>query len=74
MPPGYKGTSHDQDYRLENKQKKLLKEMKFPQIYESEKLAIKKVNLDVLRPWINEEIEKILGFEGMICGAGKMAL
>ena len=65
MSQGYRGTSHENDFRLKDKQKKLLREMKFPAIYEAEKLLVSKVNLDVMRPWISEELTKILGFEGM---------
>ncbi len=64
MSQGYRGTTHENDFRLKDKQKKLMKEMKFPTIYNTEKLDIEKVNLDVMRPWINEETMKILGFEG----------
>ena len=64
MSQGYRGTSHENDFRLKDKQKKLLKEMKFPAVFEGEKLRIAKVNLDVMRPWITEEITTILGFEG----------
>lgn len=64
MSQGYRGTSHENDFRLKNKQMKLLKELKFPAVFEGEKLRIEKVNLDVMRPWITEEITKILGFEG----------
>lgn len=64
MSQGYRGTTHENDFRLKDKQKKLMKEMKFPTIYNKEKLDIEKVNLDVMRPWINEETMKILGFEG----------
>ena len=66
MSQGYRGTSHENDFRLKDKQKKLMKELKFPKVYESEKLDIKKVNLEVMRPWVADEITKILGFEGVL--------
>ncbi|KAJ3056809.1 hypothetical protein HK097_004073 [Rhizophlyctis rosea] len=58
----FKGTSADQDTRFGNKQKKLLKSMNFPAIYNT-KVDIKKVNLTVLKPWITEKVVKLMGFE-----------
>ncbi|KAL1929361.1 hypothetical protein VTP01DRAFT_1499 [Rhizomucor pusillus] len=58
----FKGTSADQDSRFSNKQKKLLKSMKFPPEFD-EKVDMKKVKLDVMRPWISQRITELLGFE-----------
>ncbi|KAI9285132.1 PWI domain-containing protein [Umbelopsis sp. AD052] len=58
----FKGTSADQDTRFSNKQKKLMKSMKFPPEFD-QKVDFSKVNLTVLKPWIATEITKILGFE-----------
>ncbi|CAF3468836.1 unnamed protein product, partial [Rotaria sp. Silwood2] len=46
----FKGTSAEQDSRFANKQKKLLKQMKFPDNIDV-KIDMLKVNLDVLKPW-----------------------
>ncbi|KAJ3187744.1 hypothetical protein HDU85_006137 [Gaertneriomyces sp. JEL0708] len=58
----FKGTSADQDARFANKQKKLLKTMKFPKVYD-QKVDIKKVNLTVIRPWVTARLTELLGFE-----------
>ncbi|CAO3694880.1 unnamed protein product [Umbelopsis ramanniana] len=58
----FKGTSADQDTRFSNKQKKLMKSMKFPPEFD-QRVDFSKVNLAVLKPWIATEITKILGFE-----------
>ncbi|GAB5593621.1 hypothetical protein Unana1_08521 [Umbelopsis nana] len=58
----FKGTSADQDTRFSNKQKKLLKSMKFPPEFD-QKVDFSKVNLTVLKPWIATEITKLLGLE-----------
>ncbi|KAI8979145.1 PWI domain-containing protein [Mycotypha africana] len=58
----FKGTSADQDSRFSNKEKKLLKTMSFPPEFE-QKVNMKKVNLDVIRPWISNRITELLGFE-----------
>ncbi|SAM09798.1 hypothetical protein [Absidia glauca] len=57
-----KGTSADQDSRFSNKEKKLLKSMNFPREFD-EKVQIKKINLDVIKPWIANRITQLLGFE-----------
>ncbi|KAI8982966.1 hypothetical protein BDB01DRAFT_723314, partial [Pilobolus umbonatus] len=56
------GTSADQDSRFSNKEKKLLKSMTFPPHFE-QKIDMKKVNLDVIKPWIHNRIVELLGFE-----------
>jgi hypothetical protein len=57
-----KGTSADQDSRFSNKEKKLLKSMNFPREFD-EKVQIRKINLDVIKPWIANRITQLLGFE-----------
>ncbi|KAF7725274.1 Serine/arginine repetitive matrix protein 1 [Apophysomyces ossiformis] len=67
----FKGTSSDQDTRFSNKQKKLLQSMKFPPEFDKKvsfnlctlQVDIKKVNLDVIKPWISNRITQLLGFE-----------
>ncbi|XP_065878609.1 uncharacterized protein [Euphorbia lathyris] len=58
----FRGTSADQDTRFSNKQAKLMKSQKFPP--ELEHLVdMKKVKMDVMRPWIANRVTEILGFE-----------
>ncbi|KAJ3017689.1 Serine/arginine repetitive matrix protein 1 [Thoreauomyces humboldtii] len=58
----FKGTSSEQDSRFGDKQRKLLKSMKFPKIFDT-KVDMKKVNLTVIRPWVTTKIISIVGFE-----------
>ncbi|KAI9478409.1 MAG: PWI domain-containing protein [Benjaminiella poitrasii] len=58
----FRGTSADQDGRFSNKEKKLLKSMSFPPEFD-QKVDIKKVNLDVIKPWISNKITELLGLE-----------
>ncbi|KAI8136798.1 PWI domain-containing protein, partial [Fennellomyces sp. T-0311] len=58
----FKGTSADQDSRFSNKEKKLLKSMDFPPEF-NEKVDMRKVKLDVIKPWITTRITNLLGFE-----------
>jgi hypothetical protein len=58
----YRGVSAEQAPKYKDKLKTLLKTQKFPSIL-STPLAVKKVNLDVLRPWVSEKITTILGFD-----------
>uniref|UniRef100_A0A674HDQ6 PWI domain-containing protein n=1 Tax=Taeniopygia guttata TaxID=59729 RepID=A0A674HDQ6_TAEGU len=57
----YKG-SNKQDNRFSNKQKKLLKQLKFAECLEK-KVDMSKVNLEVIKPWITKRVTEILGFE-----------
>jgi serine/arginine repetitive matrix protein 1 len=61
-----KGLSADQDVRYSDKIVKELKTTNFPSIL-SHKPNFKKINFDVLRPWVTDQITKILGFEDDIC-------
>ena len=56
------GTSAEQDNRFSNKQKKLLKQLKFAECLEK-KVDMSKVNLEVIKPWITKRVTEILGFE-----------
>ncbi|KAJ3181704.1 Serine/arginine repetitive matrix protein 1 [Geranomyces variabilis] len=56
------GTSAEQDQRFGDKQKKLLKSMKFPKIFDK-KVDVKKVNMTVIRPWVTARIVEMVGFE-----------
>ncbi|XP_072036561.1 serine/arginine repetitive matrix protein 1-like [Amphiura filiformis] len=58
----FRGTSADQDNRFVNKQKKLLKTLKFAPVLEK-KVCMSRVNLDTLRPWITTKVTEMLGVE-----------
>ncbi|UZJ57150.1 hypothetical protein CBS101457_006470 [Exobasidium rhododendri] len=63
---GYRGVSADQDGRYRNKEQALLKKLassgQFPAQF-GEKVLMTKVNLEVIKPWIAEKVEELLGFE-----------
>lgn len=52
----------EQDARFGNKEKKLLKTMKFPAEY-SQKVDPAKVNWEVMKPWIAKRVTELLGIE-----------
>eukprot|EP00126_Sphaerothecum_destruens_P005180 Sdes_comp18619_c0_seq1m8796 len=58
----FRGTSSEQDCRFSDKQKKLLKSLKFSKILD-QKVDISKINLSVIKPWIKDRITALLGFE-----------
>ncbi|CAB4060868.1 SRRM1 [Lepeophtheirus salmonis] len=58
----FRGTSADQDNRFSDKEKKLLKQMRFEEILAT-KIDLTKVKLDVLKPWITKKIAALLGME-----------
>ncbi|KAF8515520.1 PWI domain-containing protein [Hysterangium stoloniferum] len=58
----FRGTSTDQDRRFSDKETKLLKSMKFPPSFEK-KVDMRKVNLQVLRPWITQKVTELVGLE-----------
>jgi len=58
----YRGVNIQQDGRYTDKEKKLLKTMKFEAILDS-KVDLQKVNLDVIKPWITAKLNAILGME-----------
>jgi serine/arginine repetitive matrix protein 1 len=58
----FKGTSLEQDSRFSNKELKELKRMKFPPEF-NEKVDLKKVKFEVIKPWISKRIGELLGFE-----------
>merc|ERR1712142_56174 len=58
----YRGTAADQDTRFQDKQKKLLKTLKFSDAL-TEPVDMRKVKLDALKPLIHEKLTEILGFE-----------
>ncbi|KIM70671.1 hypothetical protein SCLCIDRAFT_76017, partial [Scleroderma citrinum Foug A] len=58
----FKGTSADQDRRFSDKELKLLKSMKFPPEFDK-KVDMKKVNLEIIKPWIAKKVTELVGFE-----------
>lgn len=62
MSRQFKGASASQDARYTDKEQKLLKTLTFPSIFK-EKVDVKKINIQVLRPWIAKEISTYLGME-----------
>lgn len=58
----FRGTSAEQDNRFSNKQKKLLKQLKFAECLDK-KVDMTKVNLEVIKPWITQRVTEVLGFE-----------
>ena len=58
----FRGTSTEQDVRFSDKDKKLLKMMKFEDCLE-QKVDMHKVNFEALKPWVSEQVTKILGIE-----------
>ncbi|RWR86125.1 serine/arginine repetitive matrix protein 1-like protein [Cinnamomum micranthum f. kanehirae] len=58
----FRGTSADQDTRFSNKQAKLLKSQKFaPEL--DHLVDMRKVKVDVIKPWIANRATELLGFE-----------
>lgn len=58
----FRGTAFDQDVRFGNKQEKLIKSMRFPPEF-NQRVDMKKVNMDVIRPWIVDRVYKLLEVE-----------
>lgn len=62
MDGGFRGTNADQDIRFSDKDRKLMKQMKFEPCLD-QKVDLTKVNIDVLKPWITTKVNNILGME-----------
>lgn len=58
----FTGTNQQQDTRFSDKEKKLLKQMKFGDNL-NKRVDMSKVKLDVLRPWISKKITDMLNIE-----------
>lgn len=58
----YRGTTHEQDGRFKNKEKKLMENKVFPKEFD-EAVDIKKVELKVVRVWVEKRVTELLGFE-----------
>jgi serine/arginine repetitive matrix protein 1 len=62
----YRGSTHEQNTHYKDKQKKLLKTMKFSKSVKNAKrrqVDMRKVKLDTVKPWIEAQITDALGFE-----------
>jgi len=58
----FRGTSADQDNRFSDKEKKLMNSMRFEESL-AKKVDMKKVKLDVLKPWITKRTTELLKME-----------
>ncbi|CAH2016069.1 unnamed protein product [Acanthoscelides obtectus] len=58
----YTGTNTDQDNRFSDKEKKLLKQMKFNSCL-SQQVDMTKVKLEVIKPWIQDKLTDMLKME-----------
>ncbi|KAK8777668.1 hypothetical protein V5799_028987 [Amblyomma americanum] len=58
----FRGTSAEQDNRFTDKQKKLLKQLRFHDVL-TKRVDMTKVNLDTIKPWITKKITEFLGME-----------
>lgn len=68
-----KGLGHDQHTKYDKKVQSEVKRINFPSIL-SQKVNFSKINLEVLKPWLNQtnvraadKVTEILGFEDEIC-------
>lgn len=61
----FRGTTHEQDSRFSDKEKKLIQQKQWPAIFDTP-VDLNKVTLLALQPWINRKITEILGFEDEI--------
>ncbi|KAH9174874.1 PWI domain-containing protein, partial [Lactarius sanguifluus] len=72
----FKGTSADQDRRFSDKELKLLKTLKFPSQFDTKVnislrrpsrshpiVDMRKVNLQVIRPWVTKKVVELLGLD-----------
>ncbi|WFD04974.1 hypothetical protein MVES1_000299 [Malassezia vespertilionis] len=62
MVVGLSGVSAQEDVRFANKESTLLKSTKFPPNF-AEQVDMTKVNMEVMRQWIAQRVERLLGFE-----------
>ncbi|KAG9082488.1 hypothetical protein FRC06_004971 [Ceratobasidium sp. 370] len=58
----FKGTSIDQDRRFTDKENRLMRSLTFPPEF-NQKVDMRKVNLQVMRPWITKKVVELVGFE-----------
>jgi serine/arginine repetitive matrix protein 1 len=61
----YRGTTIEQDGRFKNKEKKLFENINIPEF--DTPIDIKKIEMKVIKDWIDKKIKLILGFEDEFC-------
>ena len=59
---GYRGIGATHDTRFADKESKLLKKTKFPACFTT-KVDMRKVNVEVMRPWVVATTKRMLGIE-----------
>ena len=64
----YRGVSQEQDPRFAEKQKKLLASTRFPACFK-ERVDMRKVALDVVKPWIAARVTEYMGFDDEVLSA-----
>lgn len=57
-----RGVSAAQDVRFKDKEKQLLEGSRFPAMFDT-RVDMERVNMQVMRPWIVERVEELLGLE-----------
>jgi hypothetical protein len=58
----YRGNASEQSTKFSDKEKKLLRDMKFESCLDKE-VNLKKIDIDVIKPWITQKITTLLGME-----------
>ena len=58
----YRGTTHEQDGRFKNKEKKMMENKVFPKEFD-EIVDITKVEVKVVRAWVEKRVTELLGFD-----------
>ena len=61
----YRGTTIEQDGRFKNKEKKLFDNINIPEFDIT--IDIKKIEIKIIKDWIDRKIKSILGFEDEFC-------
>ncbi|KAL4475046.1 hypothetical protein ABPG74_001742 [Tetrahymena malaccensis] len=64
----FRGTTHNQDARFSDKEKKLMQTMNFDEILDKI-VDLKNVDLEILEPWVDQQVTKILGIEDEVIPA-----
>ena len=57
-----RGVSAAQDARFKDKEQQHLAASRFPKMFDS-RVDMERVNMQVMRPWIVERVEELLGLE-----------
>ncbi|CAD8063856.1 unnamed protein product [Paramecium sonneborni] len=58
----FKGTSTDQDSRFGDKERKLIMNKQWPEVF-NRKLNMKNIDLSVIKPWIEKKMIQYIGIE-----------